>query len=90
MCLYILFTRIILCDAQTRSGDVILKILMVSYTDINGVMTEVVVLAAGEVSNDTQLAGVYVVGGDYRYDFVTPGLHILLLIFSIIWLSNSS
>lgn len=45
------------------ASDVILKTIDgIRYTDINGVMTEVVVLAAGEVSNDTQLAGVYVVG----------------------------
>ena len=59
-------------------SDVILKTIDgIRYTDINGVMTEVVVLAAGEVSNDTQLAGVYVVGsGDTGagMTFVTLGI----------------
>ena len=60
------------------ASDVILKTIDgIRYTDINGVMTEVVVLAAGEVSNDTQLAGVYVVGsGDTGagMTFVTLGI----------------
>ena len=60
------------------ASDVILKTIDgIRYTDINGVMTEVVVLAAGEVSNNTQLAGVYVVGsGDTGagMTFVTLGI----------------
>jgi len=58
--------------------DVILQTIDgIRYTDINGVMTEVVVLAASEVTNNTQLAGVYVVGsGDTGagMTFVTLGI----------------